>query len=81
MSYPEHSLGESYHFAEMQTVYSIVQADWASRRTKINNQWRKHGASVLRSSRFISNNVYPSYSMININYVEAWQMSSMDVFL
>ena len=29
MSYPEHSLGQSYPSAEMQSVYSIVPADWA----------------------------------------------------
>ena len=27
---PEHSLGESYPFAEMQSVYSATQADWAT---------------------------------------------------
>ena len=30
MSYPEHSLGESYSSAEMQSVYSTAPADWAS---------------------------------------------------
>ena len=29
MSYPGHSLGESYSSAEMQLVYSTVPADWA----------------------------------------------------
>ena len=29
MSYPEHSLGKSYHSAEIQFVYSTGQADWA----------------------------------------------------
>ena len=31
MSYPEHSLGESYPSAEKQLVYSIAPADWARR--------------------------------------------------
>ena len=30
VSYPGHSLGESYLFAEMQSVYSATQADWAT---------------------------------------------------
>ena len=29
MSYPEHSLGESYPSTEMQSVYSTATADWA----------------------------------------------------
>ena len=29
LSYPEHSLGESYHSGEMQSVYSAGPADWA----------------------------------------------------
>ena len=28
VSYPGHSLGESYPSAEMQSVYSIAPADW-----------------------------------------------------
>ena len=28
VSYPGHSLGESYPFAEMQLVYSTAQTDW-----------------------------------------------------
>ena len=30
VSYPEHSLGESYPTAELQSVYSIATADWIS---------------------------------------------------
>ena len=30
MSYPGHSLGESYLSAEMQSVYPTAQADWAT---------------------------------------------------
>ena len=30
VSYPGHSLGESYLFAEMQSAYSTAQADWAN---------------------------------------------------
>ena len=30
LSYPEHSFGESYPSAEMQSVYSTAPADWAS---------------------------------------------------
>ena len=30
MSYLEHSFGESYSYAEMQSVYSAVPGDWAS---------------------------------------------------
>ena len=29
LSYPGHSLGESYPSAEMQSVYSVAPADWA----------------------------------------------------
>ena len=29
VSYPRHLLGESYPYAEMQSVYSTVPADWA----------------------------------------------------
>ena len=29
VSYPDHSLGESYPFAEIQSVYSTAPADWA----------------------------------------------------
>ena len=30
VSYPEHSLGDSYPSAEMQSVYSAAPADWAN---------------------------------------------------
>ena len=32
VSYPGHSLGESYSFAEMQSVYSADPVDWATTR-------------------------------------------------
>ena len=35
VSYPGHSLGESYPTAEVQSVYSTAQADWVIRRVNV----------------------------------------------
>ena len=42
VSYPGHSLGESYPFAEKQSVYSAAPAGWTSSSFVLDTSWMHH---------------------------------------
>ena len=69
VSYPRHSFGESYPFAEMQSVYSTVPADWVIQIT-INIYisrviFREHVLLLFGDSILDQNNNLPLCNMLD----------------